>query len=353
MEINIAVKKLFISSLFIFTFQFYLFSQEIKINQKHGFLQKKLETHVTFHEFKKFQPDVNKVTLREITRLIIHDNKVFILDKRQSRIFVCDKEANYLYTIGRPGQGPGDLEYPCDFFINSEGTVYVLSSAAFRVEVFSREGNFIKRINLAVPKDISYSHPNLLCLDQDHRQFIGYDVSSHLIDEYQDNGSFVRTLIKRDDPIRIPGVNIGNCSSFHLLKQNQDITYFNYFSGIFIILSRSGTIKAKFSAYDSLHQNKMSKILVDIKKSNSPMLSINEFELWSPFFCIDDQGLILSMLLLKRKKEPQKFFVFSKDGKYLYHMAIPFFENDIVDQMYFYDNIYIFITRDQNIFFSK
>jgi len=353
MEINIAVKKLFISSLLILTFQFCLFSQEIKINQKHGFLQKKLGTHVTFHEFEKFQPDINEVTLREITKLIIYDNKVFILDKRQSRIFVCDKEANFLYTIGRPGQGPGELEYPCDFFINSEGTVYILNSAAFRVEVFSREGNFIKRINIAVPKDISYSHPNLLCLDQDHRLFIAYDASTHLIDEYQDNGSFVKTLIKRDDPIRIPGVNIGNSSSLRLLKQNQDIIHFNYFTGIFIILSRSGIIKAKFSAYDSLHRNEMSRILVDIKKSKSPILSINEFELWSPFFCVDDQGMILSMLRLKNKKEPQRFFVFSKDGKFLYHMAIPFFENDIVDQMYFYDNIYIFITRDQNIFFSK
>ncbi|MGD2245744.1 MAG: 6-bladed beta-propeller [Candidatus Aminicenantes bacterium] len=327
--------------------------QNVKFNQKEGLHQREKEKHIVFDQFDEFKIDPEEVVFKDISKLILHDGLIYILDSKQSRIFVFDSSAALISTIGQPGQGPGDLEYPRDFFIDSVGTVYVVNSAAQRIEVFSPDGIFTKRIDLSVPKDIFYSHPSAFLLNQDDRIFIAYNISTHLIDEYQDTGSFVRTLIKRDNPVKIPGVNIGNSSFMCLSKQNKDIIHFNYFTGVFHILSQSGIIKVKFSAYDSLHQNQMSKIIADIKKSDKPFLSIQVFELWSPFFCVNNQDMILSMLRLKNKKEPQKFFIFSKDGIYLYQMAIPFFKNDVVDQIYFYDNNYIFITANQKIFFSK
>jgi hypothetical protein len=326
-------------------------AQNVKLNQEKELY--KGEKHIVFDRFDEFTIDPEEVAFKNISKAILHEGLLYILDSSQSRIFVFDSSAALISFIGQPGQGPGDLEYPRDFFIDSGGKVYVVNSAAQRIEVFSPEGNFIKRINLAAPKEIFYSHPSNIILNQDNRIFIAYNISTHLIDEYQDNGSFVRTLIKRDNPIKIPGVNIGNSSSMYLSKQNQDIIHFDYFTGIFQILSQSGTIKAKFSAYDSLHQNQMSKIIADIKKSDKPILSIKVFELWSSSFCVNNEGTIFSMLQLRNKKEPQKFFVFSMDGTYLYQMAIPFFEYDLVEQMYFYDDTYIFITMNQKIYFSK
>lgn len=330
-----------------------LFTQNVKLGQKVGLYQGEKEKHIVFNRFDEFKIDPGEAIFKEISKVILHDGLIYILDSKQSKIFVFDSSAALISTIGQPGQGPGDLEYPRDFFIDSEGTIYVINSAAQRIEVFSPEGNFKKRIDFAVPKDIFYSRPSDILMNQDHRIFIAYIISTNLIDEYQDTGSFVRTLIKRDNPVKVPGANIGNSSSICLLKQSQDIIHFNYFTGIFKILSQSGIIKEKFSAYDSLHKDQMSKILSDIKKSDKPFLSIEVFELWSSSFCVNNEGMILSMLWLKKKKEPRKFFIFSIDGTYLYQMAIPFFEDDNVDQMYFYDNTYIFITMSQKIFFSK
>lgn len=328
-------------------------SQNVKFNQKKMLYEGEKGKNIVFDRFDEFTIKPEEAVFYDIAKAILHDGLLYILDSKRSQIFVFDSSSALISIIGQPGQGPGDLEYPRDFFIDSGGTVYVVNSVAQRIEVFSLEGNFIKRINLATPKEIFYSHPSNIILNQDNRIFIAYDISTHLIDEYQDNGSFVGTLIKRENPIKIPGVNIGNSSSLYFSKQNQDIIHFDYFTGIFHILSRSGMIKAKFSAYDSYHQNQMSKIIADIRKSDKPILSIKVFELWSSSFCVNNEGTILVMLQIRNKEEPQKFFVFSIDGTYLYQMTIPFFENELVRQMYFYDDTYMFITMNQKIYFSK
>lgn len=346
-------KVLFISFFNIFVLFSFLSCQNKKIYQKDGLYQGKTDKYLVFDRFDELKIANEEIVFKAISKVILHDGLLYILDSRQSKIFVVGPSGDLISIIGQPGQGPGDLEYPRDFYINSDGTIYVINSAAQRIEVFSQNGKFLKRINLAVPEDIIYSHLSGILLNQSNKLFITYNISEHLIDEYQDTGAYIKTLVKRNDSIKIPGVNIGNSSSIYLKKKNQDIIHFNYFTGIFTIISQKGIIKAEFSAYDSMHQNQMSMILSDINKSEKPILSIRVFELWSPFFCINNEGVLLAILMLKDKNEPQKFFVFSEEGKYLYQMSIPFFEGDIIDQIYFYDNTYIFITTDQKIYFSK
>ena len=350
MNIKKALFVCFFNVSFLFSV---LYAQNNNIDQKEGLYQGKKDKYLVFNQFNEFKIDYEKIIFNDISKVILRGEILYVLDSKQSKIFIIGSSGDLITVIGQPGQGPGDLEYPQDFYINSDRTIYVTNSAAQRVEVFSQEGKFKKRIKLAIPKDNIYSHISRILLNNNDRLFVAYNISKNLIDEYQETGSFVRTLLKRNDSIKIPGVNIGNSSSIYLSKQNQNIIHFNYFTGIFTIISQSGIIKTKFSAYDSLHQNQMSKILEDINKSEKPFLSIKEFELWCPFFCVNNQDTIISILRLRNKNEPQKLFVFSKDGIYLYQMNIPFFEKDIIDQIYFYDNTFIFITIDQKIYFSK
>ena len=240
-------KILFICFFSIFILSNAFSTQNVKLNQKEGLYQGEKEKHIVFDQFDEFKINPEEIVFKDISKVILNDGLIYILDTKQSQIFVFDSSAALISTIGLPGQGPGDLEYPSDFFIDSGGTIYIVNSSAQRIEVFSPEGSFTKRIDLAVSRDIFYSHPSVLTLSQDNRIFIAYNISTHLIDEYQNTGSFVRTLIKRDNPVKIPGVNIGNSSSIYLSKKNKDIIHFNYFTGIFHILSQSGIIKAKFS----------------------------------------------------------------------------------------------------------
>jgi hypothetical protein len=51
--------------------------------------------------------------------------KVYALDGRARRIQKYDETGRFIQTIGRKGQGPGEFEFPLDFFIDARGNIYV------------------------------------------------------------------------------------------------------------------------------------------------------------------------------------------------------------------------------------
>lgn len=332
----------------------YLLSQEIKINQKEGIFQDKKENYITFHRFKKFQIDLNKVVLSRVTKVIIYNDKVFILDERQSRIFVFDKLANYLYSIGRPGQGPGDLEYPRDFIISKEGNIYVVNSMAKRIEVFSLKGDFQKRIKMNLPPEIFYSRPTRILVGPDQYFFIAYGLSSHLIDIYDPLGNYQSNVIKRAEPIFIPGQNMGNSSQISLFQKDNTLLHFNNFTGIFTKITQKGRVKKVFSAFDEFHQEKVSrskKSMKERRKEMKPGIRIRTFVDWSNY-CVDEDYNIYIFLLWKKKGELQKMFAFSPDGTLLYCTTIPYFKDTRIDNIFCFGDQFVFVTLEQEIFFS-
>src|SRR4030067_3824943 len=110
--------------IFILIIHLHLFPQQAKIEQTKGILQDQKERHIAFSEIKKFAPE-QKISVKRLTKLLINKDRVFILDRTQSKIFVFDTQSSYLYSIGRPGQGPGDLEYPDAFSISHHGLVFI------------------------------------------------------------------------------------------------------------------------------------------------------------------------------------------------------------------------------------
>ncbi|MBL7084320.1 MAG: 6-bladed beta-propeller [Candidatus Aminicenantes bacterium] len=338
---------------FLFILNFYLLSQEIKVNQKEGILQDKKESHVRFQKFKKFDIDLNKVAFKSITKIIIHQDKVFILDYRSSRIFAFDKRGKHLYTIGKPGEGPGDLQYPKDFTISDDGTVYVINSMAKRLEVFSLDGQFKERIGLKLPEEIYYSNPELILVDNNQNFFIAYHLSSHLIDIYDSNGIFLRNLLTRSDPITIPGTSIGNSSFITFSGQGNSILHFNYFTGVFTKVNKEGNIEAISSAYDEFGGNEVEKLRKSLIESKTrARVSASVFQLWSNF-CQDEMGNMYVLPLVKKKGITQKLFVFSPEGTLLYFTTIPYFKDTRIDKIFCFGKDFIFVTSDWDIYFAK
>lgn len=118
-----------------------------------------------------------------------------------------------------------------------------------------------------------------------------------------------------------------------------------------------GEKEQSFSAFDELHQDEVRKLQEEYKKKGKNLMAkeggAHHFSLWSNF-CIDREGNIYAFLLWKRKEEKQKLFVFSPEGIFLYWTTIPYFK-DIprVDQIYFFDDEFIFVTYDFDIYFAK
>jgi len=75
------------------------------------------------------------------------DGNIYALDLRESCIKVFDRSAKYLRTIGRRGQGPGELGGP--FFmtlVSAKNEIYVHDVGGRRVSVFRPDGVFVRQI---------------------------------------------------------------------------------------------------------------------------------------------------------------------------------------------------------------
>ena len=76
------------------------------------------------------------------------DGSLYVLDVTAMNVKKFDRDGNFVRTIGRPGQGPGELFYPTFLYINND-TLNVMSSGAGRLSKYSLDGNHLydKTIN--------------------------------------------------------------------------------------------------------------------------------------------------------------------------------------------------------------
>jgi len=67
---------------------------------------------------------------------------LFVVDSGNQRIQKFDKDGNYLQTIGRKGQGPGEFMRPFDIFLDQQGNIYLMEIR--KLHLFNPQGNFMK-----------------------------------------------------------------------------------------------------------------------------------------------------------------------------------------------------------------
>ncbi len=87
------------------------------------------------------------------------DGSLYILDSKAKMLFKLDRDFKFSNSVGRPGQGPGELNSVTSFCINTNGEICVLNSPA--LQVFSPEGKALRQHQLeprSMPNNI-YSRP--------------------------------------------------------------------------------------------------------------------------------------------------------------------------------------------------
>ena len=67
---------------------------------------------------------------------------IYACDSKEHRIQVYDKNGKYLRTIGRKGQGPGDLMRPMAVRVDRDGKIFVQDDLNYRISIFKPNGKF-------------------------------------------------------------------------------------------------------------------------------------------------------------------------------------------------------------------
>lgn len=86
------------------------------------------------------------------------------VQSQNHRVRVFDgNTGEHLFDIGKRGGGPGEFNLPRDLAVGKDGRLYVVDGGNFRVQIFDKDGNFIKSFgkvgrqlgDFARPKEIA------------------------------------------------------------------------------------------------------------------------------------------------------------------------------------------------------
>ncbi len=77
-----------------------------------------------------------------------HDN-LFAVDIKEMNVKVYDSSGEYVRTIGKKGQGPGELNIPAGILITPDNQLLILDIINRRMSYFTLEGEFTKNVSIA------------------------------------------------------------------------------------------------------------------------------------------------------------------------------------------------------------
>jgi hypothetical protein len=75
--------------------------------------------------------------------------RIFVLDSKQTLIRVYDRDGVYLKTLGRKGQGPGELQTPQHIFSTWQKEIMIEDHAPRQFVFYSWEGEFLRNVSFA------------------------------------------------------------------------------------------------------------------------------------------------------------------------------------------------------------
>jgi len=101
----------------------------------------KLELKKLFTISSEAQTDTSAYLKKPITLTADNNNNVYILDLMSMSAKKFDSSGNFVKSIGRMGQGPGELFYPSIMFIDKD-TLNIMSEASRKLSKFDLDGNF-------------------------------------------------------------------------------------------------------------------------------------------------------------------------------------------------------------------
>ena len=73
---------------------------------------------------------------------------IYVADMSNYRIQKFDRNGNYLQTIGRQGQGPGEFDLPTKIRIDEITENIYVKDQAYSIEIFDKQGNHIKECKI-------------------------------------------------------------------------------------------------------------------------------------------------------------------------------------------------------------
>jgi hypothetical protein len=77
------------------------------------------------------------------------EGNMYILDEQAGNIKVFDQNGDFVKTIGRKGQGPGEFGMPISLFLSQQSHIIVNDMGQRKIQYFDIDGNYIREFSIA------------------------------------------------------------------------------------------------------------------------------------------------------------------------------------------------------------
>jgi DNA-binding beta-propeller fold protein YncE len=105
--------------------------------------------------------------------IALFEDRLYVSDVENGRVLVLDRESGEeLQQIGRPGSGEGELVFPTNVALDSQGNLYVSDTGNARVAEFDAEGGFVRHIGSLGRGLGQLVRPKGVALDREGRIYI-------------------------------------------------------------------------------------------------------------------------------------------------------------------------------------
>ncbi len=82
---------------------------------------------------------------QNILNLVVDEEEnIYVCDTKAAHIIVFNKNGDFLRTIGKKGQGPGEMSYPIDIHIFPQRKLMVNDMSQLRIHFFSLNGEYLR-----------------------------------------------------------------------------------------------------------------------------------------------------------------------------------------------------------------
>lgn len=93
--------------------------------------------------------NTSKEFFGDVSKLRVHDNKVYILDKKITlALFVYDLSGNFLFKYSNYGEGPSEYLQVTDFIVNEDGTIELIDNYLRKIIILDKNGGFLEEKKL-------------------------------------------------------------------------------------------------------------------------------------------------------------------------------------------------------------
>lgn len=257
------------------------------------------------------------------------EERIYVADRKESHVKLFNENGKYLRTIGKKGQGPGEMQMPIYVQISSQNELIVHDYIAQRLSFFSLDGKYLrqkstaKTRNLFIPIKMD-SHGNLIVT----AAFAPLPIGGKKLKIYDSNLELLTMVTKEERGIR--GVfDIGKPSWYCDISPSDNIVWGDSKEYVLQILNSKGDlIKIITKDHDRVEitaedKERYEKLYAEPIKIGMKLNFRGHFPAFSEISVDDEERIFVKTYERVEGKEDLFYFdVFESGGKYIAKIPI-------------------------------